>query len=823
MWADKLNSGGIVNFYWNTTEKLYERTYELGNLNPDDYDKILDLAHNHIHELRDLLPTFGFLRWHGTDRKITTSGNTNDTLIALNNDPSRKKISVDLIVGQIPDSTIRRHEIENPDQSWWADGVPRRDKGYEPEKAAGDGTVLQSSAELPYTEGWPSSLVRFNSEHKSLINDAKTMIATIVDQGEPSCLDSKMMRATAAPEPAATLSVSLHGRVQPYLQNPTGQTNGVNPTTGDVEKTIPASTLNLDADVGGIVIDNPTEGLYTLSLTGPHEEQFWVTLSYTGGDDPVEQTYWLFHTGGTVTFTFTLNSATTDKLTVNHTPLPPADLQTDAVNTGSLVTRLTWPASPSAGVTGYRVYGRRLDEPFFAYLGATAATTYDTGDPWAADPSVPTRLYAVAAVNSSGESFLSPQVTNDDRDHDRLRDSVELTLGTDPDLADTDGDGLTDNQELSLGTDPLDPDTDGDGVKDGQDPFPLDPSESQDTDGDGFGDNTDNCPLIANPDQTDSDDDGQGDVCDPDDDNDGFNDDADNCPLITNPDQSDNDKDGLGDACDQDDDNDGQADTADNCPLVANPDQTDSDNDEIGNACDNCPAVANPDQADSDGDGLGDACQCNIKTDYLPERCAGNYEVSSVADLQAYIAGDYGRGLSPKGQYMNLKITGNLTADILDIESPCKISVAKNITLSGGFVSIDGLKGVNVGQGLIIPNAGTACVLSGEGMASVAPGVAITAEGLTVQAAKTANLGKDATVTLAGDLTLSSESGIASIDWGTVVSAAGAAITGKTASVSNSARVVVSGNLHIDATKNCKISKKATLTAASKTGNCLAP
>ena len=87
---------------------------------------------------------------------------------------------------------------------------------------------------------------------------------------------------------------------------------------------------------------------------------------------------------------------------------------------------------------------------------------------------------------------------------------------------------------------------------------------------------------MPNPDQSDVDGDGYGDVCD-------------NCPGDANEDQDDDDADGLGNECD-------------NCPSTANASQSDLDGDLIGDHCDNCVDVLNKRQEDFDGDGYGNLC-----------------------------------------------------------------------------------------------------------------------------------------------------------------------------------------------------------------------
>ncbi len=175
----------------------------------------------------------------------------------------------------------------------------------------------------------------------------------------------------------------------------------------------------------------------------------------------------------------------------------------------------------------------------------------------------------MALVGASGENFDeniagaydSGAVYLFDIGTGSLLQSIENPL---PDARDAFGTsvGISGNV-MVVGT----PQDDTDGVQAGA--AYLYRSGPEDADEDGVADDEDNCPIDPNPNQEDTDQDGEGDACDVDDDNDTIDDTVDNCQFDPNPDQTDTDGDGAGDACDTDLDGDGVIDAVDACVPTA--------------------------------------------------------------------------------------------------------------------------------------------------------------------------------------------------------------------------------------------------------------
>lgn len=94
-------------------------------------------------------------------------------------------------------------------------------------------------------------------------------------------------------------------------------------------------------------------------------------------------------------------------------------------------------------------------------------------------------------------------------------------------------------------------------------------------------------------------------------DGDGVPNESDNCGDVPNSDQSDSDSDKSGDLCDADIDGDLVLNESDNCPLFANRSQVDTDADQVGDGCDPDP-FANV-SSKIQGGGLG-GCQFNGKS-----------------------------------------------------------------------------------------------------------------------------------------------------------------------------------------------------------------
>ncbi len=203
---------------------------------------------------------------------------------------------------------------------------------------------------------------------------------------------------------------------------------------------------------------------------------------------------------------------------------------------------------------------------------------------------------------------------------------------------------------------------------------------------------------------------------------------------------------------------------------------------------------------------------CTIKTGYDTAGCSGTVSVASLSDLDQYVADDFGR--KGHSNYQNLTISGSLAYIILDIESPCSITLQSGTALSGDFVSIDGRKGV-VGTNAFqnIDATKTACVLSEQDRVELGANSFMKAGELTLQAATTAKIGGNTTVGIDGDLVIvstgNSSSSVAILDSGSVVTAGSIKLQAPQNAQLGADTIVTATDLNISSPRGATIGKNA--------------
>jgi pimeloyl-ACP methyl ester carboxylesterase len=448
------NISFLLNFYQATSDLMY-KTYHWLPLARDGYLhdlQIYNLYDDHIKSAAQLLPTYGFLNTgkelEYIKNEFLPGLNSSNTIDRMGN--ATGKVITKLFAGNGSNTTLMNIPVGPKDSTakMYKDGRPL--SMLLTSEVDGDGTVPLSSASL----GLNLEQANRASSHAALVKTYRDDIVSFIDSdavpySDINTVTAKTVAAISvrlgvadAPESTNQVGVMLFGRARILVTDSQGRRSGIDPTSGEFLDEIPGSGVAMDDEKATVSFSSAADGIYAVTITSAFPEDYRVYVSYLDSVAAAQKEYSGFNHATTTSFTFTVNSAASDKITINHTPQPPTGLQADAIVSGGLKTRLTWAAGSDPTVAGYNVYSKNIEEPYLAQIGTSTTAAYDTGHPWAENSSITTRIYAVSSVKTDGtESFFSDMVQNDDRDHDGLTDAEEAILGTDPAKVDTDGDG----------------------------------------------------------------------------------------------------------------------------------------------------------------------------------------------------------------------------------------------------------------------------------------------------------------------------------------------------------------------------------------------
>ena len=295
------------------------------------YKDVYTYIKKNVPSLSQLMPTYNFLNPYGELQceRNTWLENLNEnsklSLLAREDETDPAKIRTMIFPGEGIDTVssvkVGLKWCSNP---YYPAGMLR---SFE-KNTAGDGTVPTLSAVLGNGPSYGSTK---KEKHAKLVKVFAGDAADFIDASVTASSLLTMSAASESDSPAPVLSIATLGRVRPLITSPTGEKSGIENNLSVNE--ITGTTVSIGMDAGGISIENAADGEYSVTLTNGSAEDYQLTISYVdalGKASIISERGFVHSTS--VSIPFTLNTSATQKLTTNHTPLPPANLQPTPMN-----------------------------------------------------------------------------------------------------------------------------------------------------------------------------------------------------------------------------------------------------------------------------------------------------------------------------------------------------------------------------------------------------------------------------------------------------------------------------------------------------------
>ena len=316
--------GGYIPNNWDVVQRNFFEAYFWYNKSFTANQRY-NFIHTKVTSLRDLLPTYDYVKDKSSDTLKTTTAlaEQNITLNSLNADVDLLPFLVGSVttiagnnqqtVGEIP--TNERNAGEDP---LWADGKP---DPLDPDRnnVSGDNTVLLSSAQIP---GVADQIALENAKH----GDLPSLSARQIFDRLGIYWSSSDDHLALVDQPEEILSFSFASPVAPTVTDPSGH------EISAAENTIPGAVYFGEDNPNGakmILIPNPANGNYRIDMTATANGHYDMASAYFVQDLPdVTQNFsGDVKQGQEFSYTASLNAQAQDPLVTELTDAVPPSIQ----------------------------------------------------------------------------------------------------------------------------------------------------------------------------------------------------------------------------------------------------------------------------------------------------------------------------------------------------------------------------------------------------------------------------------------------------------------------------------------------------------------